>query len=104
MSRVWLCAEGCLGLCQCFTGPDALVPRVTKLGVTSTSAVSEPRTTATTASDFPRFSDGATFGAHGTDGRRRVCRCVYVGIGQNTKMKHEKKSLLGLREELSTER
>ena len=78
MSRVWLCAEGCLGLCQCFTDPDALVPRVTKLGVTSTSAVSEPRTTATATTNFSRFCDDAAFGAYGTDGRRRHgCWCLF---------------------------
>ena len=67
-------ADGCLGLRQCFAGLDALVPRVIKLlGVTSTSAVSEPRTTATAATPFARFPDGGAFGAYGTDGRRRDC-------------------------------
>ena len=55
-----------------------------KLGVTSTSAVSGPRTTATTTTDFARFRDAA-FGAYGTDCHRRDCWCVYVG--QNTKTK-----------------
>ena len=65
---------GCLELRPCSAGPDALVPRVTKLGVTSTSAVSEPRTTATTTTTFPRFRDGAAFGAYGIDGRHRSYR------------------------------
>ena len=58
------------------------MPRVIEVGVASTSAVSEPRTTATTTSNFPRSSDDAAFGAYC---RRRDCYCVYVGIGQSTK-------------------
>ena len=73
-------ADGWLGLRQCFAGMDALVPCVIKLAVTSRSAVSEPRTTATTATIFPGFRDGAAFGAYETDGRRRGCWCVYVDI------------------------
>ena len=65
-----------------------------KIGVTSASAVSEPRTTATAATNFPGFRDYAAFGTGGTDGRRRGCRCVYVGVGQNTKMETQKQSLL----------
>ena len=73
-------ADGCLGLRQCFAGLDARVPRVIKLAVTHTSAVSEPRTTATATTAFPRFPDGATFGTYGTDGRRRrrACWCSLV--------------------------
>ena len=66
-------ADGCLGLRQCFAGLDALVPRVIELGVTSTSAVSGSRTTATAATNFPRSRDDAAFRACGTDGRRRDC-------------------------------
>ena len=80
-------ANGYLGLRQCFAGLDALVPRVIKLGVTITSAVSEPRTTATAATYFPRFRDDAAFGTHGTECRCRSYWCVYVGKGQNTKVK-----------------
>ena len=70
--------DGCLGLRQCFADLDALVPRVmTLLGVTNTPAVSEPRTTATTATPFAGFPDIAAFGAHETDGRRRDYWCVY---------------------------
>ena len=53
-----------------------------KLEVANTSAVSEPRTTVTATTYFPRFPGGATFGAYGTDDLRRGCRCVYVRIGQ----------------------
>ena len=55
----------------CVADPDALVPRVMELGVTSTPAVSEPRTAATATTACPRFLDGAAFAAYGTDGRRR---------------------------------
>ena len=53
-----------------------MVPSVIELDVTSTSAVSEPRTTATAAADFPRFRDDAAFGTYGTDGCRRGGWCV----------------------------
>ena len=57
-----------------------------KLGVNSTSAVSEPSTAATAASKFPRFRDDAAFGAYGTHGRSLLyCHCVNMGIGQNAK-------------------
>ena len=71
MNSVRVSADGCPGLRPCFAGLDALVPRVIKLGVTSTSAVSEPRTAATTTTAFPRFLDGAAFAAYGPDGCRR---------------------------------
>ena len=75
-------AHGCLGLRPCFADLHALVPRVMELGVTSTSAVPEPRTTATTAASFPRFRNDAAFGAYRIDGRRHGWWCAYVGIGQ----------------------
>ena len=56
-----------------------------KFVVTITSAVSEPRTTATATTSFPRFRDDAAFGAHRTDGRRNDCWCLHVGIGQHEK-------------------
>ena len=58
-----------------FAGLDALVPRVIKLCVASTSAVSEPRTVATTATAFVRFTHISAFVACGTDFRpgRRDC-------------------------------
>ena len=52
-------AASSLGLRQCFARTDALVPRVTEVGVASTSAVSEPRTAATTTTAFTGFPDGA---------------------------------------------
>ena len=65
---------------------DALVPRVMKLDVVSTPAVSEPRTAATATTRFPRFLDGTAFKAFGPDGRpRRGCWCIHVDIRQNTK-------------------
>ena len=72
-----------LELWACFAGLDTLVPRVVKFCVTSTSTVFEPRTSATATTDFPGFRDGAAFGTHVPDGRRRrnywyLC----VGIGQ----------------------
>ena len=70
MSSVCLSADGFLH--PCFARPEALVPRVAKLGVTGTSAVSEPRTAATATTNFAGFSNGATSGARGTDDRRRV--------------------------------
>ena len=60
-SSVRLSAHGCLGLSPCFACLDAFVPRVIQIGVTSTLAVSEPRTTATATTTFARFHDGATF-------------------------------------------
>ena len=81
---------------QCFAGLDALVPRVVKLDVTSTSAVSEPRTTVAAATDFLRFHNDTTFGAYRTDGRRRGYWRVYVDIGQNTNTKTRQQPLLGL--------
>ena len=61
------------------------MPRVTQLGVASTSAVSEPRTTATTTTAFPRFRDGAAFAAFGPAGcHRRGCCNLYVSIRQET--------------------
>ena len=64
-------ADSCLGLSPCFAGPDALVPRVTELGVTSTSAVSEPRAAATTTTAFHRLINGAALRAYGPDGGHR---------------------------------
>jgi len=45
---------------------------VVKFRVTSTSEVLEPRTSATSATHFARFIDGAASGAYQTSGRRRV--------------------------------
>ena len=72
--------DGCAGLRECFTGTDALVPRVTEFGVSSTSAVSEPRTTATATACFARFRDDAAFGTYRIDDRRRGCWFIDVNI------------------------
>ena len=84
---VQLLADNCPGLRPCCAGLDALGPRVTKFCVTSTSAVSEPRTPATAATTFTGFADGAAFGAHGT-GDRHGCSCLYVGMDQRPKEKN----------------
>ena len=57
---------------------------MTQIGVTSTSAVVEPGTAATTTTRFPRFRDGAAFEAHGTDGRRRSFWWVLCGYWSKT--------------------
>ena len=98
MSRVRLSADGYLEPRPCFAGLDALVPRVMELGVTSSSAVSEPRTTATAATDFSRFRDRAAFGAYQPDCRRRDCSCAYVGNTQT--QNQEKQSPLGITQDL----
>ena len=72
--------DDCLGLLPWFAGLDALIPRVIKLEVTSASAVSEPGTTATAATNFAGFRDDTAFGAYGTNGRRRACWCVCVCV------------------------
>ena len=66
-----------------------------KLGVPSTSStVSEPRTTSTAATRFPRFRDDAAFGTYGTDGRRRGS-CVYMqALVKTHRLKHENSHLL----------
>ena len=73
LSSVFLLTDGYPGLCPCLAELYALVPRVLKSCVTSTSAVFEPGTAATTATHFTRFRDGAAFGAYGTDGHHRSC-------------------------------
>ena len=88
MSRVWLPSASSLGLPPCFADLDALVPRVFKIGVTSSSAVSEPRTTATATTVFPRFRDGAAFATYMPDGCRRYdCECLYVAFVKEAKRK-----------------
>ena len=84
-------ADGCLGLQPCFAGLDALVPRVINVCVTSTPAVSEPRTAATATTGFARFPDGPAFGAYGTGDRCRGCWCVSVVVDQRCRKEREKK-------------
>ena len=67
LGGVRLLSDDCLQLRPHFTGLDAIVPSVTKFGVPSTSAISEPGTAATTTTVFPRFRHGTAFGAHGAD-------------------------------------
>ena len=85
LSSVFLLTDSCPGLSPCFAGMYALVPRVLKSCVTSTSAVFEPGTPESTATHFPRFPDGAAFGAYRTDCRRR--RSCWVFVGQTQKEK-----------------
>ena len=59
-----------------------------KVCVTSTSAVFEPRTTATATTAFTRFKDGAALGTYGTDCCRCGCWCLYVGISRKQKRKN----------------
>ena len=63
-------AASSLGLHSCSTDLNALVPCVIKLGISSTSAVFEPRTTAAATTTFTRFHDGAALEAYRRDGRR----------------------------------
>ena len=64
-------ATGSLRLRPRFTGLDALVPRVTELGVTSSATVFEPRPSVTATTALARFRDGTAFVAHGTADRLR---------------------------------
>ena len=71
-----------LGLRMCFAGLDSLVPRVIRVCVVSTSAVFEPRTSATATTSLARFVDGAAFGTYGTVHRCCSCWCymrTYIG-------------------------
>ena len=55
----------------CFASLDAFVPRVLKIRVASSPAVSEPRTATSAATEFAGFRDRAAYEAHGIDGPRR---------------------------------
>ena len=61
--------DACSGMYPCFTGLDALVPRVTKVWIAGTSTTPEPRTAATATTEFAGFADGAAFGTSRTDSR-----------------------------------
>ena len=71
-------AHGCLELSSRFASPNALVPRVLNLSVSSGSRSTffEPRTAAATTTHFPGFLDGNAFAAYRTDGG---CWCVTCG-------------------------
>ena len=54
--------------------------------VTVTSAIFEPRTSATATTYFAGFIDGAASGTYENGDRRRVCGDVcWCGIGEDTK-------------------
>ena len=82
MSRVRLSAHGCLELHPCFARLDALVPRVAKLYVIDTFAVSEPGTAATATTRFAGFLDSTAFGAY-HDGHCRNRWCYMREFGQS---------------------
>ena len=84
MRSVRLLTTGCLELRPCFAHLDTLIPSVLEFFVTSTPAVSEPRTAATAATAFARFPDGGAFGAYGTDGRRRRRDCYWAKRNKQT--------------------
>ena len=86
-------ADGYLELRPCSAGLDALVPRVTKLGFSTTPAVSEPRTAPTATTAFSRFLDGTAFAALVPDDRRCDCWYLYVNIGQRNKEENSQHSL-----------
>ena len=62
--------NGHIGL-LCFASLNALEPRVLNFCASSSpSAGSEPRTTASAATNFSGFLDGGTVEANGAEGRR----------------------------------
>ena len=85
LGTVNLMADECLESRSCFAGLDALVPRVIKFCVASTSAVSEPRTAASATTRFARSFNSAAFGTHRTGDTRRVrWYYLYGSIGQTS--------------------
>ena len=84
MMSIQLLAHGPLGGHPGCARLDPLVPRVMKLCVTRSSAVSKPRTAATTATHFTRFLDGAAFGTYNTDYYRPDCWCAILSSVNNT--------------------
>ena len=85
LSTICLLPDGFPGLWPCFAGLNAFVPLVIKVCVTCTSAVFEPRTTASATTSFARFLDYAAFGAYGAGDRRADTWCLHVDIGQHDK-------------------
>ena len=92
----------CLGL-SVLADPNALLPRVTKVHVAGTSAVSIPRTAAAAAAKFSGFLDGAALRANQTDGRCCKCWHGYVEMVKYTKRKTPSKSSLGMNKHASTD-
>ena len=70
LSSFHLLGDDCDGLRLCFAGLNALVPRPTKVCVTSTAAVFEPRTTVAATTSSARFLDDAAFETYGIVDRR----------------------------------
>ena len=85
---------------QCSAGLDPLVPRVMKIAVSRVPTFFEPRTTATTTTDFPRLCHDAAFRTYGTDYRSRDCWYVHVNIAHNKYKDGDVKKIV-LREEYS---
>ena len=68
---MWMQTDNYLGLRSRVADPNAPVPRVINICITSTSTTSEPRTAATATADFAGFPHGAAFGTDRTVGRCR---------------------------------
>ena len=77
-SSFQLLVHGCLELSSWFASPNALVPRVRDLSVSSGSRSTffKPRTTAATTTAFLGFLDGNAFSAYRTAGD---CWCITRG-------------------------
>ena len=71
-------ADDRLGVRSHFAGLQALMPRVIKLCVVDTSAVSKPRTTVTATTHFAGSLDDPAFGAYGNDSSHCGCKCTHV--------------------------
>ena len=80
-----------LGL-ACFASLDALVPRVLKFRVASSSAVSEPRTATSATTRLARTLDSTACVAYGGDDRRDWCShggwVVYTKREKSKNKKH----------------
>ena len=96
LNPVPVMADDCLGMLTRFAGPDTLIPCVLQIGVTTTSAGSEPRTAATATTHFARLHNRNTFGTYGTYDRRRDCWCLYVGIGHKNEKERNTKITFNL--------
>ena len=74
-----------------------------ELRVTSTSAVSEPRTATAAATAFARFPNGAAFRTYGTNSRRRRdCWRFNEDVGKMKQRKMVEKPLPSLSDNVST--
>ena len=93
--------DGSLGLRPCFAGLNTLVPRVTKVWVSRSSTVFEPRTSSTATTTFARFRDGSAFDAYGTARRCHGCWCLHAALVKDTKNKKLYQSLFSVSEDQS---